>query len=162
MEFDLITLRIHVYRHGSSSLNGSLFWCRKKDEGQPLDSYEPLRQGERRRRCDLQESIAPHRAAGKKTYQRILMVFLVNSRHNESAVPPPEFLLSTPTLNIKISRISSLFSSLCRFLSTLCEDPRDTLSSFLSSLAVSSHVSLMITIFFGLNCPPTGTNSKSD
>lgn len=112
MEFDLITLRIHVYRHGSSSLNGSLFWCRKKDEGQPLDSYEPLRQGERRRRCDLQESIAPHRAAGKKTYQRILMVFLVNSRHNESAVPPPEFLLSTPTLNIKISRISSLFSFL--------------------------------------------------
>lgn len=36
MEFDLITLRIHVYRHGSSSLNGSLFRCRKRMKGSHL------------------------------------------------------------------------------------------------------------------------------
>lgn len=122
------------------------FWCCKRMKGSHLivtNHSGRERDGDAvisrkaSRLIELQE---------KKSYQQILMVFLVNSRHNESAVPPPEFLLSTPTLNIKISRISSLFSSLCRFLSTLCEDPRDTLSSFLSSLAVSSHVSLMITV----------------
>ena len=156
MQFGQITLRIHVYCHGLSLLHGSLFWCRRKDEGQPLDPYEPLRQRETET-LRSPGSIVPHRAAGKKkkqkTFQQILMVFLVNSRNNESAVPPPEFLLSTPTLNIKISRISfSSLRSLCSsplFYSVALFQPsvniRDSLSSFLSSLTLCCYVSLMIT-----------------
>lgn len=80
-------------------------------------------------------SLAKHRASlsCREMFQQTLMVFLVNSRHNESFVPPTEFLLSTPTVVILKSVESSflLFSMSALFPSlSFSVDWWASLSSF--------------------------------
>ena len=92
---------------------------------------------------DREEVISEkHRAPSscREMFQWTLKVFLVNSRHNDSSVPPTEFQLSTPTVVILKSVESAFllfFSAVClhSFLSLpppspsfYCEDHRDSLT----------------------------------
>lgn len=117
----------------------------------PLNSWadEPPQAGR-------QWSPGKHRASlsCREMLQQTLMVFLVNSQHNESSVPPSEFLLSTPTVVIlKWSRISfsplyvcTLFLS---FLPSVLHSFNPT-ARWLSSFHLYAFPSLFLSISFFL------------
>ena len=104
-----------------------------------------------------------HRASlsCREMLQQILMVFLVTSRHNESSVPPTEFLLSSPVIILKSVESPFLLFSVCTLsspslppsLPTYCEDLRVSFLSFLLLLFIILYHSLSFSVHLSLPSP---------